>query len=950
MNPQAWKPMQMTLPLEPLTSARTRTVEHVGPRVEEEHTGGHFQPGSEVSSQGWPRSSLDCLLDLPDDELGPRLEALDWDFADQPSGVLTHGIHPYPAKFAPSLARQAILLLSRPGDMVLDPFLGGGTTAVEALAAGRACVGIDANPVGVAVARAKTSRFTKLDSVALQHLEADLMAFQRDDFDQFSEGWLPSIPNVEKWYDPDIFRALGLIRGSVLAVERDGARAVAMVAFIQAASRLSFQDSETRYSSKPRSMDVLEAPRAVMRELRKVRKLVEVGSVQQQCHAVIAEGDARDSASFPTQSGAAGLVVTSPPYPNAYDYHLYHRFRLFWLGRDPAGLRRIEIGSHLKNQTRSTPTVDYLADMRLVMENCSDALMPGRYAVVVVGDGLFKGELFDTSGHLRAIASEVGFEYVTTFERHLPANRRSVTRAGRRLAVEDILVLRKPRVRLRGAVIGPNYRLAPYERELQIRELDALGGSPAVSPNGDLTAMPSEIVRRAAFTHGFRVSDRVVRTYQYNAEGAPAASSRKKNSTYFTHALHRYKGKFYPQLAKCLINLSAVTPGKSLVVDPFGGSGTVALESVLSGVDVVSVDCNPVAVATARAKVRAASLVPEVALAELARLRTAVQLLDLSGDDTLDEFAPETLPELERWLPNAVLRKLNCVLRTVRGAAPGIDGLCEVLVSDIIRDVSQQEPRDLRIRRRAVPIDDAPVYGLFLSRLERLEQRMARYWQQAANSPHLLGSGVIVLGDSAEPGTLSAQLGPRRIDAVVSSPPYASALPYIDTDRLSLAAVFGCARSSRRSLEQTMIGSRDISERERRSFEALLADESLGLPVSTRQFLLRYRTAVAADRDAGFRKKQAPAVLLRYFLAMNAVLANLRGLMTADAPCWLVLGDSRSKVGGRAWTIPTTNEVAAAAEFQGFRIAGRTAITVTREDAVHSRNAITNNEILELRA
>ena len=39
-----------------------------------------------------------------------------------------------------------------------------------------------------------------------------------------------------------------------------------------------------------------------------------------------------------------------------------------------------------------------------------------------------------------------------------------------------------------------------------------------------------------------------------------------------------------------------------------------------------------------------------------------------------------------------------------------------VVVSDIVREVSQQEPKDLRIRRRATPLDDAPVYQLFLDR------------------------------------------------------------------------------------------------------------------------------------------------------------------------------------------------------------------------------------------
>src|SRR6266516_4635242 len=94
---------------------------------------------------GLPR----CLVDL---EITPQaivraLAALDWSFTAARSDELTHGLHPYPAKFIPSLPRQAIAALSRRGELILDPFSGGGTTAVEALATERGAYSIDANPV-----------------------------------------------------------------------------------------------------------------------------------------------------------------------------------------------------------------------------------------------------------------------------------------------------------------------------------------------------------------------------------------------------------------------------------------------------------------------------------------------------------------------------------------------------------------------------------------------------------------------------------------------------------------------------------------------------------------------------------------------------------------------------------------------------------------------------------
>jgi len=56
---------------------------------------------------------------------------------------LTHSFYKYPARFSPIFASAVIQAFSEPGDLVLDPHVGGGTTIVEALAAGREAVGVD---------------------------------------------------------------------------------------------------------------------------------------------------------------------------------------------------------------------------------------------------------------------------------------------------------------------------------------------------------------------------------------------------------------------------------------------------------------------------------------------------------------------------------------------------------------------------------------------------------------------------------------------------------------------------------------------------------------------------------------------------------------------------------------------------------------------------------------
>ena len=69
---------------------------------------------------------------------------------------LTHRFYRYPARFSPVFVRSVIEAYSGPGDWVIDPFAGGGTTLVEALALGRNALGIDISSLSAFICKAKT--------------------------------------------------------------------------------------------------------------------------------------------------------------------------------------------------------------------------------------------------------------------------------------------------------------------------------------------------------------------------------------------------------------------------------------------------------------------------------------------------------------------------------------------------------------------------------------------------------------------------------------------------------------------------------------------------------------------------------------------------------------------------------------------------------------------------
>ena len=112
-----------------------------------------------------------------------RLEAVDFDFHGTNTGYLTHGLHPYPAKYIPQIPAALIRELSNTGDAVADIFCGSGTTLVEALLAGRNAIGIDANPLACLISKAKTTVFRSGDkdtliglSLQAERLAADITA------------------------------------------------------------------------------------------------------------------------------------------------------------------------------------------------------------------------------------------------------------------------------------------------------------------------------------------------------------------------------------------------------------------------------------------------------------------------------------------------------------------------------------------------------------------------------------------------------------------------------------------------------------------------------------------------------------------------------------------------------------------------------------------------------
>jgi len=265
---------------------------------------------------------------------------------------------------------------------------------------------------------------------------------------------------LEKWFCESVTAELALVRSLVAEIADPLARDTALVALSRIVTRVSNQESETRYvaEAKPIARGAplrfyLDALRTVLQRL--ARAAASLSGADAQFYAA----DSRTELVCTLGENTVDLIVTSPPYPNATDYHLYHRFRLFWLGFDPRALGAMEIGSHLRHQRNRSGFDEYCSDMSKAVRGCYDVLQPGRYAVFVVGDALFKGEVFSTSGALSEMAGETGFESLGIVARPIHQTRRSFSNAARRARSEELLVLRKPDSTIKARLLPPTYRM-----------------------------------------------------------------------------------------------------------------------------------------------------------------------------------------------------------------------------------------------------------------------------------------------------------------------------------------------------------------------------------------------------------------------------------------------------------------------------------------------------------
>lgn len=368
---------------------------------------------------------------------------LNWRESDLPERVRTkhvHRLHPYLGKYIPQLVEIFLRKYFKPGETILDPFVGSGTTLVQANELGINSIGFDISIFNTIICKAKTTKYdlekAKIEILDILEKVTEKPQVQKKQLALWEKQGSYHTGYLNKWFAEKALQELLAYRSLIEKEEYEYQDLLKVILSRSARSARLTTHFDLDFPKKPQTEPywcykhsrTCTPTQDAMKFLQRyshdtIKRIEEYSRKQTDAWIKIEHGDSR-KVKLPQIDG----VITSPPYVGLIDYHEQHAYAYELLGlEDNSGN---EIGS-ASSGTSQRAKEQYVNDISSVFKNAMTSMASGQRLIVVAGD---RSNLYEQ------IAERAGVKVEDVLNRHV--NRRTGRRAGE--FFESIFIWQKP--------------------------------------------------------------------------------------------------------------------------------------------------------------------------------------------------------------------------------------------------------------------------------------------------------------------------------------------------------------------------------------------------------------------------------------------------------------------------------------------------------------------------
>lgn len=331
-----------------------------------------------------------------------------------------HRLHPYLGKFIPQLVEWFLSRYFQPDDIILDPFMGSGTTLVQGNEMKMHTIGIDISPFNCLITNVKTNKYN-ISKAREEILEVEkrvsnfsklltgvqiptLPIFPDDKMDELKASLLAECPSqyLRDWFAPKALLEMLYYRRLIQHYEYKDLLRVILSRAVRSSRLIPHYDLATpktplpvgkKYWCKKHNRYCIPIDNCLTKihaySGDTARRLAEYDKLRSDKTVTVIQGDSREVnfETILTQTPLAGRLIdgifTSPPYVGQIDYHDQHiyAYELFGLSRQD----ELEIGPKKHGKSKQAQK-DYIDGIVAVLRNAQTILKADGKVFIVAND------------------------------------------------------------------------------------------------------------------------------------------------------------------------------------------------------------------------------------------------------------------------------------------------------------------------------------------------------------------------------------------------------------------------------------------------------------------------------------------------------------------------------------------------------------------------------------